>query len=48
MIKVSGKFVSVLLGFLQKHMDEHDFSVLQHFHGNYYIYNHDNLILYTI
>lgn len=33
MIKVSGKFVSVLLGFLQKHMNEQDFSVLQNFHG---------------
>lgn len=34
MIKVSGKFVSILLGFLQKHMNEHDFSILQNFHGN--------------
>lgn len=33
MIKVSGKFVSVLLGFLQKHMNEQDFFVLQNFHG---------------
>lgn len=33
MIKVSGKFVSVLLGFLQKHLNEVDFSVLQNYHG---------------
>jgi len=33
MIKVSGKFVSVLLGFLQKHISEQDFSVLQNYHG---------------
>lgn len=33
MIKVSGKFVSVILGFLQKHLNEQDFSVLQTYHG---------------
>lgn len=33
MIKVSGKFVSILLGFLQKHLNEQDFSVLQSYHG---------------
>lgn len=33
MIKVSGKFVSILLGFLQKHMIEQDFSVLQNYNG---------------
>lgn len=33
MIKVSGKFVSVLLGFLQKHISDQDFSVLQNYHG---------------
>lgn len=33
MIKVSGKFVSILLGFLQKHLNEQDFLVLQNFHG---------------
>ncbi|CAH1713191.1 unnamed protein product [Aphis gossypii] len=32
MIKVSGKFVSVLLGFLQKHLSDQDFSVLQNYH----------------
>lgn len=35
MIKISGKFVSVLLGFLQKHLNEEDFSVLQNYHGMY-------------
>jgi hypothetical protein len=39
MIKVSGKFVSILLGFLQKHINEQDFSVLQ----NYYGMIHDRL-----
>lgn len=33
MIKVSGKYVSVLLGFLQKHLNEQDFSVLRYYHG---------------
>lgn len=33
MIKASGKFVSILLGFLQKHLNEQDFSVLQNYHG---------------
>jgi len=33
MIKVSGKFVSVLMGYLQKHMIEQDFLVLQNYHG---------------
>lgn len=33
MIKVSGKFVSILLGFLQKYMNEQDFSVLHNYHG---------------
>uniref|UniRef100_A0A2S2NIB6 E3 UFM1-protein ligase n=1 Tax=Schizaphis graminum TaxID=13262 RepID=A0A2S2NIB6_SCHGA len=32
MIKVSGKYVSVLLGFLQKHLSDQDFSVLQNYH----------------
>lgn len=36
MIKVSGKFVSVLLGFLQKHISDQDFSVLQNYHGLFY------------
>lgn len=36
MIKVSGKFVSVLLGFLQKHLSDQDFSVLQNYHGLFY------------
>lgn len=35
MIKISGKFVSVLLGFLQKHLNEDDFIVLQNYHGMY-------------
>lgn len=33
MIKVSGKFVSVLLRFLQKHLNEQDFSVLRNYYG---------------
>lgn len=33
MIKVSGKFVSVLLGYLQKHLSDQDFTALQNFHG---------------
>jgi len=33
MIKVPGKFVSILLGFLQKHLSEQDFTVLQSYHG---------------
>ncbi|KAL4149709.1 hypothetical protein QTP88_003586 [Uroleucon formosanum] len=32
MIKVSGKFVSVILGFLQKHLSDQDFSILQNYH----------------
>jgi len=36
MIKVSGKFVSVLLGFLQKHLSDQDFSALQNYHGKIY------------
>ncbi|VVC33621.1 E3 UFM1-protein ligase 1 [Cinara cedri] len=32
MIKISGKFVSVLLGFLQKHINEQELSVLQNYH----------------
>lgn len=36
MIKISGKFVSVLLGFLQKHMIEQDFLVLQNYHSMIY------------
>jgi len=38
MIKVSGKFVSILLGFLQKHINEHDFSILQNYHGMNLLY----------
>lgn len=38
MIKVSGKFVSALLGFLQKQMNEQDFSILQKYHGMIYNY----------
>lgn len=33
MIKVSGKFVSVILGFLQKHLNEQDFCILRNYHG---------------
>jgi len=33
MIKVSGKFVSVLLGFLQKYLSDQDFFILQNYHG---------------
>lgn len=36
MINVPGKFVSVLLGFLQKHLSEQDFTVLQSYHGTDY------------
>ncbi|KAL5232832.1 hypothetical protein ACI65C_000242 [Semiaphis heraclei] len=32
MIRVSGKFVSVLLGFLQKHLSDQDFFILQNYH----------------
>lgn len=36
MIKISGKFVSILLGFLQKHMNEQDFLILQNYYGMIY------------
>lgn len=33
MIKVSGKFVSVLLRFLEKHLNEQDFSTLRNYYS---------------
>lgn len=35
MIKVSGKFVSSVLGFLQKYLNENNLILLQNYHGKY-------------